>query len=111
MLSVMNTTAFGNNIYLDDINIYSEDIDPNLRSKGFMVTPNPAASNITVQFYPYPAALKSIILYNSSGEKIAEQAANGSRYYSFPMNHFASGVYIVQAIFTNKRLTQKVIKR
>lgn len=110
MLSFMNTTAFGNNIYLDDINIYSEDIN-DLLSKEFMVTPNPATSAIAVQFYPYPAALKSIILYNSSGEKIAEQAATGSRYYSFPMNHFASGVYIVQALFTDKRLTQKVIKR
>ena len=111
LLAFMNTTENENNIYLDDISIYSKSINPNLISKGFMVTPNPAAGVVTIQFYPFPLTLKAILLYNSAGQKIAEQAANGTSRYTFNLSHFASGVYFVQAVFSDKKLMQKVIKR
>ncbi|OQP61709.1 hypothetical protein A3860_31075 [Niastella vici] len=87
--------------------------NPNLISKGFMVTPNPATDAITVQFYPYPLTLKAIILYNSAGQKIGEQVAreNGTGQYTFNMSRFAPGVYFVQAICSDKKLMQKVIKQ
>ncbi len=109
----MNTTNNENNIYLDDISVYNKNINPTLLSKGFMVTPNPASGVITVQFYPPPLTLRSIILYNSAGQKIAEQVArdNGTSSYTFNINRFASGVYVVQAIFPDKKITRKVIKR
>ena len=85
---------------------------PNLLAKGFMVTPNPATDAITIQFYPYPSTLKVIVLYNSSGQKVAEQVAmNGTGSYTFNMSRFASGVYVVQAICSDKKLTQRVMKR
>lgn len=84
---------------------------PNLLSKGFMVTPNPATNAVTFQFYPVPATLKAITLYNSAGQKIAEQVATGAGSYSFNVARFASGVYFVQAVFTDKKIMQKVIKR
>jgi hypothetical protein len=113
LLAFLNTTANENNIYLDDIIIYSTSINPNLVSRGFLVTPNPTIDAITVQFYPYPYTLKAIVLYNTSGQKIAEQSAkaNSTGRYTFSMNSFANGVYFVQAVFTDKKLIQKVIKR
>ncbi|MBS1565380.1 MAG: choice-of-anchor J domain-containing protein, partial [Bacteroidetes bacterium] len=38
MLAFLNTNGAQNNIYLDDINIYSKKINPNLKSKGFLIT-------------------------------------------------------------------------
>jgi hypothetical protein len=113
LLAFMNTTANENNIYLDDITIYSTSINLNLVSQAFLVTPNPATDLITVQFYPYPHSLKKIVLYNSLGQKIAEQPAkgNGSGRYSFNISKLANGVYFVQAIFVDKQFTTKVIKR
>jgi hypothetical protein len=113
LLAFMNTTANENNIYLDDIAIYKTSINPNLVSQGFLVTPNPATNVITVQFYPYPVSLKKIVLYNTAGQKIAEQPAkwNGSGRFSFNISHLANGIYFVQAIFGDKQLTRKVIKR
>ncbi|MFL5747585.1 MAG: M43 family zinc metalloprotease [Niastella sp.] len=112
LLAFMNTTENENNIYLDDIHIYSTNVNPNLLAKGFMVTPNPATNSLTVQFYPYPLTLKTIILYNSAGQKIGEQVAqgNGKSSYTFNMSRFASGPYFVQVIFSDKKFTQKVIK-
>jgi hypothetical protein len=113
LLAFMNTTENENNIYLDDIAVYNKNVNPNLLAKGFMVTPNPATNTITIQFYPSPLTLKTIILYNSAGQKIVEQVAkdNGTNNYTFDINRFASGVYFVQAIFSDKKFTQKVIKR
>ena len=113
LLSFLNTAESQNNIYLDDINVYSATTNPNLIAKGFMVTPNPTTGAIAVQLYPNPATLKGILIYNSSGQKVAEQLVNGSfsTYYSFNLDRFANGVYIVRAIFSDKTYIQKVVKQ
>ena len=113
LLAFLNTTQNENNIYLDDITVYSSGVNPNLASRGFLVTPNPVSDIISVQFYPHPSNLKAIFLFNSLGQKVGGQVVKGSRAsnYSFDMSHLASGVYFVQAIFTDKKLSQKVIKR
>jgi hypothetical protein len=102
-----------NNIYLDDINVYSININPNLRAKGFMVTPNPTTGIIAVQLYPNPATLKGISIYNSAGQKVAEQLVNGGVSTSYPFNlgHFANGIYIVKVIFSDKTYLRKVVKQ
>jgi hypothetical protein len=87
-------------------------LNPNLRAKGFMITPNPTTNVINVQFYPYPATLKGIVIYNISGQKVAEQPARGpgATVYSFDLSLFANGIYEVQAIYSDQKRTQKVIK-
>jgi len=113
LLSFVNTAENQNNIYLDDINVNSVFTNPNLIAKGFMVTPNPTTGIIAVQLYPTPATLKGIFIYNSSGQKVAEQLVNGSfsSYYPFNLGRFANGVYIVQVIFSDKTYVQKVVKQ
>jgi hypothetical protein len=108
----MNSAQSENNIYLDDIHVYNVAINNNLRTKGFLVTPNPTTGTIAVQLYPNPATLKGIFIYNSSGQKVAEQLVNDgfTTYYPFNLGRFANGVYIVQVIFSDKKYVQKVVK-
>jgi len=54
MLAFLNSSGFENNIYLDDINVYKVAINPNLRARGVLITPNPTSGALTVQFYPIP---------------------------------------------------------
>ena len=112
LLSFVNTAGNENNIYLDDIHVYSATINHNLREKGFLVTPNPTTGTIAVQLYPNPATLKGIFIYNCSGQKVAEQLVNGGgpTYYPFNLGRFANGVYIVQVVFSDKTYMQKVVK-
>ena len=112
LIAFANTNGYENNIYLDDINLRKVVINPNLKAQGFLVTPNPARNAIAVQFYPQPSNLKSVQLFNTLGQKMAEIVANGqaSNYYSFNINQFASGMYIVRAIFSDKVLVKKIIK-
>lgn len=114
MLAFLNTTEFENNIYLDDINVYSMNINPILKEKGFLVTPNPTTGMISVQFYPDPVGLRGIAIYNMLGQKVAEQLFDGTRSrstYNFDLAGYASGVYIVQVVTDGKKYVKKIIKK
>ena len=113
LIAFANTNQNENNIYLDDISVYSVSINTNLKTKGFMITPNPTNGKIAVQFYPNPAVVKGINIFSSTGERVASQRVNGagSSSYSFDLSMFASGVYIVQVVLGDRVITQKVIKK
>jgi hypothetical protein len=66
-----------------------------------------------VQFYPQPANLKGIQLFNDVGQKIAEvNIVTGQAYgsYNFDLSRYAKGTYIVRALFTDRVLVKKIIK-
>ncbi len=112
MLAFLNTAEWENNIYLDDINVYKTSINPNLKARGFMVTPSPAKDVIAVEFYPNPSTLKGISVYNSSGQKVAEKLVSGtpSTRYEFNISRCSAGIYIVRAVYSDKTMTQKIVK-
>ena len=113
LLAFRNTTGNENNIYLDDINIRTQIINPNLKAAGFLVTPNPARNNIAVQFYPNPINLKSIQLYSLVGQKLAEiniAVGQGAANYTIDIRRYPAGTYVVRVVFTNKVLTKKIIR-
>ena len=112
LVSFRNTTGYENNIYLDDINLRTVSINPNLKSQGFLVTPNPARDRIAVQFYPQPTKLKGIQLLNAVGQKLAEISVGNQAftYYSFDLSAYPSGTYVVRAVFDDKVLTKKIVR-
>jgi hypothetical protein len=113
LLAFVNTNEHENNIYLDDINVYSLTVNPNLKTKGFMVTPNPTTGRVAVQFYPNPVFVKGINIYNSTGRMVISQQVNtaGSSAYYFDLSGFGRGVYYIQVVLGDRVITQKVIKR
>ncbi|SKB85239.1 M43 family zinc metalloprotease [Dyadobacter psychrophilus] len=113
LIAFLNTNGNENDIFLDDINIRTVTINPNLKEAGFLVTPNPTSGQVSVQFYPHPEGLKSVSIYNVSGQKIAEQKITGevsTNVYDFDLTNFASGLYIVKAEFEDRVLTKKIVK-
>ncbi|MCE7072674.1 choice-of-anchor J domain-containing protein [Dyadobacter sp. CY327] len=113
LIAFVNSNGNENDIFLDDINIRTVTINPNLKEAGFLVTPNPTSGKVSVQFYPRPEGLRSVSIYNVSGQKIAEQQIAGevsSNVYDFDLTNYASGLYIVKAEFTDRVLTKKIVK-
>ena len=112
MVAFLNSSEYENNIYLDDINLYKISINPNLRAKGLLVTPNPTSGALSVQFYPNPTNLRAIVIYDMSGKKMLERTISnsGSTRYDFDLSAFASGLYTVRVIYSDKTVTQKVLK-
>jgi hypothetical protein len=111
LLAFRNTTGFENNIYLDDINLRTVTVNPNLKSRGFLVTPSPTSGQVTVQFYPQPTDVKGIAVFNMSGQKVAETIPNGqSNYYTLDISHAAAGAYMVRVVMGNNVVVKKIIK-
>jgi hypothetical protein len=112
LIAFRNTTGFENNIYLDDINLRVVSVNPNLKSQGFLVTPNPTSGSIAVQFYPQPTQLKGIQVLNAIGQKIAEVIVNGQggNYYRFDLSGYASGTYFIRAVFANRVVIKKITR-
>jgi hypothetical protein len=112
LIAFRNTSENQNNIYLDDVNLRTVVINPNLKAQGFLVTPNPVVSYVAVQFYPQPINLRAIQLYSIAGQKLFELSTSGqaNNYYSLDMSRFAPGTFVVRAVFTDKVLIKKIIK-
>jgi hypothetical protein len=93
--------------------VYTYTASDVLKSKGFMITPNPTSNRITIQFYPYPTFVKGINVFNSQGQQVASQRLNaaGSSGYTFDLTGMASGVYMVQIVLADGVITRKVIKQ
>jgi hypothetical protein len=113
LVSFRNTTGFENYIFLDDINLRTVSVLPNLKTQGFLITPNPTNGPIVIQFYPESNGLQGIQLFNSIGQKIREIKTNSSssgNYYSFDISNEPSGMYTVRVVFKDRVLTKKMIK-
>jgi len=111
LIAFRNTTGFENNIYLDDINLRTVTVNPNLKSRGFLVTPSPTNGLVAVQFYPQPTGIKGIAIFNMSGQKVAETIPTGqSNYYSLDISRYAAGAYMVRVVMGNNVLVKKIIK-
>lgn len=112
-VAFLNTSEYENDIYLDDVNVYKVVINPNLKAKGFLVNPNPTTGIVAVQFYPNPANLRAISIFDANGRKIIERQTGNERglpYYSFDLSHFADGVYFLHMVFSDKTVNRKILK-
>jgi hypothetical protein len=113
MLAFRNITGYENNIYVDDVKLKTVVINPNLKARGFLVTPNPTTGLLSVQFYPNPVDLRSVQVYNLLGQKLAEttiSSGSAGNSYRFDIGRYAAGTYLVRAVFGDRVIIQKVIK-
>jgi hypothetical protein len=113
LLAFRNTTGYENNIYLDDVNLRTVTINPNLKKTGFLVTPNPTSGQLTVQFFPQPINLRGLQVFNAMGQKLTEISignGGGSNLYSLDLSRYAAGIYFVRAVFTDRVVVQKILK-
>lgn len=112
MLAFRNTNEWENNIFIDDVNVRTVLVNPNLKEQGFLATPNPTRGSLTVQFYPQPDKLKGIAVFSSIGQRIAETqipVGQANNYYTYDLSHFSPGIYIVRAYFTDRTITKKIL--
>ena len=114
LVAFLNSNGNGNDIYIDDVNIRTVTVNPNLKEAGFLVSPNPTDGAISVQFYPHPSKLKAIYIYNVAGQKVDERlVTNGvvsTNVYDFDLKNSPAGLYVVKVVMKDRTLTKKFIK-
>jgi hypothetical protein len=114
-----NTTNWENNIYIDDVNIVVRDVNPILKAKGVMVTPNPFRDKFSLQYYDPPENIEYINVYNQVGQLVWQKRIALGRSTTIPtpgyqeinLGGMSSGIYIVQIVYRSRDTdTFRVIK-
>ncbi|MFT3750289.1 MAG: M43 family zinc metalloprotease [Agriterribacter sp.] len=113
LLSLRASNYNQSNIYIDDVNVFTVTVNPNLKAKGFMVTPNPTAGIVYVQFYPSPEKLQAVQVYTVTGQLIRSiNTSDGAlNLYTIDLITQPPGMYIVRAVFKDRVEVRKIIRR
>ena len=110
-LKFRNITNWGNNIYIDNIKFYTKFYAPSTKIKGYAIYPNPVKNILNVQHLILPTNLKEIRLINSIGRiNIVTTNKNDTKDIVINAANLASGVYVVQLIYSDKIITEKIVK-
>ncbi len=105
-----NATNWENNIYIDDVNITVKDVNPNLRRKGVMITPNPFSRKFALQYFDPPNNIEYINVYNQAGQLVwQKRIALGQGgtiatpgYQEIDLGTMSSGMYVVQIVYRSR---------
>lgn len=107
-----NINQQGNNLYLDNIQLYTLILPPILKEQGYLVVPNPTNGQLVVQHYRELENLRRIEVVTSGGQTVWSASYNGnaSSYIPIDIRRQAAGTYYVRLIYTNRARTTKIIK-
>lgn len=106
--------APGNNIFLDNINVFGEVLPAALKQQGYLVLPTTFNTSFNLWFFETPTSLTGVNVYNSIGQLVWSKQYNRNAYRQMNVNLAgkAAGVYFVELRYAdaNRNTTQRVIK-
>ncbi|HSB94303.1 MAG TPA: T9SS type A sorting domain-containing protein, partial [Flavitalea sp.] len=107
-----STSNEGSNLYLDNINVYGVNLPRFLRQNGYQVYPNPFTGSITIRHYQRASLLREVIVMNALGQRLFHRKFSGDApdNFSIDLAGYPSGVYQVQLLYTDKKITERIIK-
>jgi hypothetical protein len=113
MARFVNIGNGNNNVYIDNVNITSITLPQRLKDQGHLLYPNPASTNTAIQFFPAISNLKSIQLSDAKGGIVLSYQYKTGQSLNFQQINLAglpAGVYFLNIQFTDKSITEKLIK-
>jgi hypothetical protein len=101
-----------NNLYVDNINIYTITLPQRLKDQGYLIYPNPFTGSLLIQHFRPPVDLQNISIYNSLGQLVWQLKVNGQANTQIPVNlgKLAPGVYIVKLNYMDKTIVERIVK-
>lgn len=108
-----NTTNFENNIFIDNVNVSTKTLPAKLKEQGYLIYPTPFASSFYIQHLLPPTELRGVAVYNSIGQRVwaREYSSTGATsLMQIDLSRYAKDVYTVVLRYTNRTVSQKVIK-
>ncbi len=101
-----------NNLYVDNINIFTITRPARLTSQGHLIYPNPFSASIVIQHLQAPQNLRSVSFYNMVGQLVSQKRYNSDAPTLIITNlaGLPKGMYIVKLDYMDKSVTEKVIK-
>ena len=102
----------GNDIYLDNVRVYTKINSSLLVQNGYVIYPDPFVNQVTIRHLSAPANLKAVMLYDILGRKVLENDYNGNALANETINtsKLAAGIYVIKLFYNDKTITQKMMK-
>jgi hypothetical protein len=106
-----NTTNFENNIYIDNVTFRTKVLPAKLKETGFLINPSPFTNSFAIQSFNV-TDLRAYAVYSSIGQLIKSKTFTGraDNFIEVNMQNQPSGIYIVKLIYSNRTVSQRVIK-
>jgi len=108
-----NTENNENNIYVDNVNVYTKTMSTHLKTYGLQLAPNPVKNVLTIRHLNAPTNLRGIGFYNAIGERVMYTSYNGmaDSYIPIDISRLAAGVYMVKLEYTDHTSVERIIKQ
>ncbi|MEO6219947.1 MAG: choice-of-anchor J domain-containing protein [Ginsengibacter sp.] len=102
-----------NNLYVDNINIYTKTLPQRLKNQGYLIYPNPFTSSFIIRNYQVPTTLQRVGIYNSVGQLVWAKDLNGNGITEMTVDfgRFPAGLYIVKLMYTEKTIIERIVKQ
>jgi hypothetical protein len=104
-----------NNIYIDDVTVYTKVLPQRLKQQGYLILPTVTQNTFNVWHHQQPKALRSIVVYNAAGQIVQRRtfSNNAEKLITINLSGQAAGVYMVQLGYADSKMnvTERIIKR
>ncbi|HSF44369.1 MAG TPA: choice-of-anchor J domain-containing protein, partial [Chitinophagaceae bacterium] len=111
-LTIFSNTSGGvNNIYIDEINVYTRQVPPKLKEKGLLIAPNPFTGTFRIQHYPDAQGLKGVEVFSGTGQRVyVKTASETDVFIEIDLSSKPAGIYFVKLSYKDKVVTHKLLK-
>jgi hypothetical protein len=102
-----------NDLYIDNINVYTKIVPPLVKSQGYLIYPSPFRNTILIRNYRVPTTLQSIAVYNSIGQLVWKDQLDGRGITEMTVNlsSLPAGIYTVKMVYTEKTIIDRIVKQ
>jgi len=114
MIKFVATRAYGNNAYIDNINInnFTTGITEQAAADNVSVYPNPMSNNATVSFNLAESNAVGVVLMNSLGQMVLNEnlgtMSTGDHTYLLNVESLSNGLYFLNVTVGENVITKKV---
>jgi hypothetical protein len=101
-----------NNIWIDNINIYSKTLPKRLKDQGYLIYPSPFTNAFRIHHWQKPADLQAVQIYNAGGQLVWDKryAGNADTEITVDLSKLSKGVYVLKMIYTSKTVVERIVK-
>ncbi len=102
-----------NNLYIDNINIYTKILPKQLKSRGYIIYPSPFRNSFIIRNYRVPTTLQSVSIFNAVGQLVWSKDLNGTANteMTVDLGKLAAGVYIIKLKYLEKTVVERIVKQ
>jgi Pregnancy-associated plasma protein-A len=105
-----NRNGFGNNVFIDNVNLKTRTLPASLKSDGIQILPSPFQTTFQIWHLQQPTTLKSVRVFNSAGQLVwqKEYSLTAPKIIDVDLSRNAAGVYVVELRYSTRGTDQQI---